>query len=83
MENHIDSEVAEEWEGSASGPGKQLDVRPMVVNEMKFLELLSTGANQCQDVGTVQASRGDVKWGSFCAFEPGFREEVGPPDAQV
>ena len=60
-----------------------MDVRPIVVNEMKSLELLSMGANQCQDVGTVQAGTGDIQWRTFCAFEPGFHEEVGSFEAQV
>ena len=79
----MDLEAAEEWEGPANGFGKQLDLRPIVVKEIEFPELLRTGANQCQDVGTAQASRGDIKRGALRALEPSFHELAGPFNAQV
>ena len=55
----------------------------MVVKKVEFLELLGTGANQCQDIGAAQASRDDIQWRPFCALELSFHEEAAPFNSQV
>jgi hypothetical protein len=83
MGDDTDLEAAEEREGSGREFRKLLNVRPVAVNELETPELLSMGANQRQDVGSIRTGGDDIQWCASNALESSFYEGTAPVYTKV